>query len=108
MRKLIPVIGFSLGIERIIVALSNQNDGAKDGIEKRVFIIGIKVGFVHKLKVKRKVTENGFLTDTIIDVTASIRKQMDTAVKPSAAVVFIGQQELNTSTVKIKIPKTKE
>ena len=104
-----PAVGFSLGVERILVltkALRPSELFSKNR-PHAVFVAGVGVSAETRLQLKFLLTRHGIAGDTLLQETCSLQRQMETAAKTSALAVIVGKRELETDTVKVKNLETR-
>lgn len=101
-------IGFAMGIERILLALSKNKDLVKQSLS--CYILSLNEAALHRaFQILCSLREAGVISDMSYRYSSSIGNQMSFANKISPNYVMIlGEDEIKNGTVTLQNMKTKE
>lgn len=103
-RGIIPAIGLSIGIERIVTILESNNLKINTKLPK-VFIATVKDNMeIHKLILANELRKQNILVDYFYNKSPKMRQQLDFVLNNKIPfMVIIGNNEIETNTVNLKI-----
>ncbi len=99
--RVVPAVGVSFGLERILEALTAENKNEKDAAPARAFVIPIKATEAG-LKIARELRAAG-VSCAVDLLDRSISKNLEYASKQGFAfVIIVGEKELKEGVVKLR------
>jgi histidyl-tRNA synthetase len=102
-KGVIPAIGLSIGIERIVTILEAK-EKKEYTIVPDVFIATVGKNMeIHKLKLACELRDKGISVDFVYNKNPKMRKQLDYVFnKKIQFMIVIGENEINNDTVNLK------
>ena len=109
-KGVIPSIGLSIGIERVVSILEQISKNDLVEIPRPVVFIGTvgKDMSIHKLKLAQELRHMGILVDYLYKPNPKMREQLDQVFnKGIPLMIILGQDEITNNTVNLKCIKEK-